>query len=144
MRRGFRVDAYLKAHPDANSEAADIEDLVQQGRAGGPCPYFLSRDMVAGADLVLMPYNYLIDARTRFGMKGIQWRGSVLIFDEAHNVEVRTGPVSTTRGMPRPAQVQYITLLHLPCPQDALCTPPILPWCLRQWTVQQWCPRPDL
>ena len=91
VHRGFRVDAYLKAHPDANSEAADIEDLVQQGRAGGPCPYFLSREMAAGADLVLMPYNYLVDARTRFGMKGIQWRGSVLIFDEAHNVEVR-GP----------------------------------------------------
>ena len=83
------MEAYLKAHPDANSEVADVEDLVQQGRAGGPCPYYLSRDMAAGADLVLMPYNYLVDARTRFGLKSIQWRGSVLIFDEAHNVEAR-------------------------------------------------------
>ena len=87
-RRHFRVEAYLKAHPDANSEVADVEDLVQQGRAGGPCPYYLTREMAAGADLILMPYNYLVDARTRFGLKSIQWRGSVLIFDEAHNVEV--------------------------------------------------------
>ncbi len=90
-RRHFRVEAYLKAHPDANSEVADVEDLVQQGRAGGPCPYYLTREMAAGADLVLMPYNYLVDARTRFGLKSIQWRGSVLIFDEAHNVEVCGG-----------------------------------------------------
>ena len=90
-RRHFRVEAYLKAHPDANSEVADVEDLVQAGRAGGPCPYYLSREMAAGADLVLMPYNYLVDARTRFGLKSIQWRGSVLIFDEAHNVEVGGG-----------------------------------------------------
>ena len=82
------MEAYLKAHPDANSEVADVEDLVAQGRAGGPCPYYLTREMAAGADLVLMPYNYLVDARTRFGLKSIQWRGSVLIFDEAHNVEV--------------------------------------------------------
>jgi DEAD_2 len=33
-------------------------------------------------------YNYLIDPQTRMGMKHIQWRNSVLIFDEAHNVEV--------------------------------------------------------
>jgi len=89
--RHFRVEAYLKAHPDANSEVTDVEDLVAQGRAGGPCPYYLTREMAAGADLVLMPYNYLVDARTRFGLKSIQWRGSVLIFDEAHNVEVRGG-----------------------------------------------------
>ena len=78
----------MKANPDVNSEPRDIEDMVELWQSGGPCPYFLSREMVAGADLVLMPYNYLVDARTRMGMKSIQWRGSVLIFDEAHNVEV--------------------------------------------------------
>jgi Rad3-related DNA helicase len=116
-RRGFRVDAYLKAHPDANSESADIEDLVQQGRAGGPCPYFLSREMAAGADLVLMPYNYLVDARTRFGMKGIQWRGSVLIFDEAHNVEVRGLRRASKHVIP--AQTAIVAL-HLLC--RTMCT----------------------
>ncbi len=36
----------------------------------------------------LLQYNYLVDARTRTGMKNVQWRNSILIFDEAHNVEV--------------------------------------------------------
>ena len=79
----------MKSNPDVNSEPLDIEELVAIGQGGGPCPYFLSREMAACADLILMPYNYLVDARTRMGMKSIQWKGSVLIFDEAHNVEVR-------------------------------------------------------
>jgi DEAD_2 len=36
----------------------------------------------------VLQYNYLVDPQTRMGMKHLQWRNSVLIFDEAHNVEV--------------------------------------------------------
>ena len=43
--------------------------------------------MASTADIVFMPYNYLIDAKTRGGL-GVQWANAVLIFDEAHNVEV--------------------------------------------------------
>lgn len=45
------------------------------------------RGMASTADIVFMPYNYLIDSKTRGGL-GIQWQNAVLIFDEAHNVEV--------------------------------------------------------
>lgn len=45
------------------------------------------RAMASTAELVFMPYNYLIDARTRSGL-GIRWQDAILIFDEAHNVEV--------------------------------------------------------
>jgi hypothetical protein len=27
------------------------------------CPYFLSRDMAGTADVIFMPYNYLVDAQ---------------------------------------------------------------------------------
>jgi Rad3-related DNA helicase len=37
-----------------------------------------------------MPYNYLVDAARRRGL-GVAWEGAVVIFDEAHNIEVR-GP----------------------------------------------------
>ena len=30
-----------------------------------------------------------VDARTRGGLRMLRWQNSVLIFDEAHNVEVR-------------------------------------------------------
>ena len=37
------------------------------------------------------PYNYLLDASVRSRLEGIAWEGSVVIFDEAHNVTVRVG-----------------------------------------------------
>jgi hypothetical protein len=43
--------------------------------------------MAATADIIFLPYNYLIDAKTRTGL-GIRWEKAILIFDEAHNVEV--------------------------------------------------------
>lgn len=58
------------------------------GRSSGPCPYLLSKEMAASADIVFMPYNYLIDAKNRMGLGKICWENSVLIFDEAHNLEV--------------------------------------------------------
>lgn len=54
----------------------------------GPCPYLLSKELAASADIVFMPYNYLIDAKSRLGLGKITWEGAVLIFDEAHNLEV--------------------------------------------------------
>ncbi len=71
-----------------NSEPLDIEDLVKLGQSSGPCPYLLSKEMAGSADIVFMPYNYLIDAKNRMGLGKIVWENSVLIFDEAHNLEV--------------------------------------------------------
>ena len=81
----------MKKHPEANTEPLDIEDLVKIGQVQGPCPYFLSREMAGGAELVFMPYQYLIDAKTRIGLDNISWEDAILIFDEAHNLEVGLG-----------------------------------------------------
>ena len=78
---------FADTHPDANSEPQDIEDLVRMGEGQGPCPYYMARHMAAGADIVFMPYNYLVGHRTRTGLKTINWKGAVLIFDEAHNLQ---------------------------------------------------------
>ncbi len=80
------VERYMKANPDAGSTVMDIEDLSKLGSSRTLCPYYLSREMAANADIVFMPYNYLVDAKTRGGL-GITWDNAVLIFDEAHNVE---------------------------------------------------------
>ncbi len=62
-------------------------------QAGQPAPLLrvLCRSMASTADIVFMPYNYLIDYKTRAGLN-IQWQNAVLIFDEAHNVEVGSAP----------------------------------------------------
>jgi regulator of telomere elongation helicase 1 len=64
----------------------DIEELAAMGRDQRMCPYFLSRESGQRADLVLMPYNYLFDPVVRRGLQ-VNWTNSIVIFDEAHNVE---------------------------------------------------------
>ncbi|KAM6147781.1 regulator of telomere elongation helicase 1 [Erethizon dorsatum] len=64
----------------------DIEDLVKKGSKHKVCPYYLSRNLKQQADLVFMPYNYLLDAKSRKA-HNIDLKGTVVIFDEAHNVE---------------------------------------------------------
>lgn len=43
----------------------DIEDLVSIGKSCGICPYFLSKDDIEHADVVFLPYNYIIDQDAR-------------------------------------------------------------------------------
>ncbi|XP_059263414.1 regulator of telomere elongation helicase 1 isoform X1 [Mustela nigripes] len=64
----------------------DIEDLVRSGNKHSLCPYYLSRNLKQQADIIFMPYNYLLDAKSRRA-HGIDLKGTVVIFDEAHNVE---------------------------------------------------------
>ena len=43
----------------------DIEDLVKRGKAHRFCPFFMSRELVQEAEVVFMPYNYLLDPKLR-------------------------------------------------------------------------------
>jgi regulator of telomere elongation helicase 1 len=86
VRRHFNVERFVKANPDANAAVLDVEDLAKLGEARGVCPYYVSRALAATAELVFMPYQYLVDPGTRAGL-GVRWEGAVVIFDEAHNVE---------------------------------------------------------
>lgn len=74
-------------NPDTNTQPLEIENLVRLGATRGPCPFYMARSMASNADLIFMPYNYLLDARTRSGLNMLTLEGAVLIFDEAHNVE---------------------------------------------------------
>ncbi|GAB2228119.1 hypothetical protein Droror1_Dr00009949 [Drosera rotundifolia] len=77
---------YLKINPHLGDEPLDIEDLVNIGRSCGPCPYYLARELHKVVDILLVPYNYLIERRYK-DLLNMEWRNSVLIFDEAHNLE---------------------------------------------------------
>ncbi|XP_043740420.1 regulator of telomere elongation helicase 1 isoform X2 [Cervus elaphus] len=68
------------------SPILDIEDLVRNGTKHKLCPYYLSRNLKQQADIIFMPYNYLLDAKSRRA-HSIDLKGTVVIFDEAHNVE---------------------------------------------------------
>uniref|UniRef100_A0A3Q0RHP5 Regulator of telomere elongation helicase 1 n=1 Tax=Amphilophus citrinellus TaxID=61819 RepID=A0A3Q0RHP5_AMPCI len=64
----------------------DVEDLVKFGNKQRVCPYYLSRSLKQQADVIFMPYNYLLDPKSRRA-HNIELSGAVVIFDEAHNVE---------------------------------------------------------
>ncbi|KCV71225.1 hypothetical protein H696_02176 [Fonticula alba] len=64
----------------------DIEDLNSLARSKRACSYFASRELISTADIVFCPYNYIIDPSIRESM-GISLENSIVIIDEAHNVE---------------------------------------------------------
>ncbi|CAB3360227.1 Hypothetical predicted protein [Cloeon dipterum] len=68
------------------SGIVDIEDLVRKGTTHKCCPYYMARELKDNADVVFMPYNYLLDPLAKKA-QNIQLDNSVIILDEAHNVE---------------------------------------------------------
>lgn len=75
-----------KEEPIFKQEILDIEDLVKAGQKMKCCPYFLAKELKQGADITFMPYNYLLDPKTRKS-QGIEVQNNVILLDEAHNVE---------------------------------------------------------
>lgn len=67
-------------------EVEDIESFKEWGRAHHVCSYFLSKDQKTDADIIFMPYNYVLDPLIRKTL-GLDLTGAVVILDEAHNVE---------------------------------------------------------
>ncbi|NXG64218.1 RTEL1 helicase, partial [Hemiprocne comata] len=71
---------------DLMESIMDIEDLVKNGNKHRACPYYLSRSLKQQADIIFMPYNYLLDSKSRRA-HNLDLKGTVVILDEAHNVE---------------------------------------------------------
>lgn len=64
----------------------DIEEMRAEGKKCIGCPYFASRAHVEDADVVFLPYNYLIDSKIRQA-SDISLANAIVIIDEAHNIE---------------------------------------------------------
>uniref|UniRef100_A0A8C5HBJ2 Regulator of telomere elongation helicase 1 n=1 Tax=Gouania willdenowi TaxID=441366 RepID=A0A8C5HBJ2_GOUWI len=60
--------------------------LISLVRTLKVCPYYLSISLKQQADVIFMPYNYMLDPKSRKA-HNIDLNGAVVIFDEAHNVE---------------------------------------------------------
>eukprot|EP00092_Neocalanus_flemingeri_P017682 GFUD01019128.1.p1 GENE.GFUD01019128.1~~GFUD01019128.1.p1 ORF type:complete len:936 (+),score=293.78 GFUD01019128.1:31-2838(+) len=69
-----------------DNEIMDIEDLHKLGKKHNFCPYYMSRELYQSADVIFLPYNYLLDHKIRSTLD-IDFSGAVIIFDEAHNVQ---------------------------------------------------------
>lgn len=75
-----------KANKDFTQSILDIEDLVELGQRHRVCPYYMARELKTTADIIFMPYNYLLDLKSRKA-NNVDISGSIILFDEAHNLE---------------------------------------------------------
>jgi len=78
-------DSNRKLVEHAKTSLRDLEDLLAEGKKTHSCPYFSSRKLVPGVELVAMPYQAMLHAGTREAL-GVKLAGNIVIFDEAHNV----------------------------------------------------------
>ena len=69
----------------SGNELKDIEELVQYGHEVQACPYYMARESQQSAEIVFIPYNYIVDPASRKS-QNIQLENSIIIFDEAHNL----------------------------------------------------------
>lgn len=56
----------------------DIEDAVKLGKKLRGCSYYATRVAAAEAQIVLCPYNFLVDPVVR-ALSGVQLKGSVCV-----------------------------------------------------------------
>ncbi|KAL9654203.1 hypothetical protein ABK040_000785 [Willaertia magna] len=81
----MKKDGTLLLH-EKEDEVEDIEDLLSKGLRKGFCPFFHAREAQKQAEIIFMPYNYLIDPMLRKKVN-VDISNSILIFDEAHNIQ---------------------------------------------------------
>lgn len=81
-----RVEKMLVSPQVSQNAVLDIEDLVRLGQKNKFCPYFMSRELQKQAEVIFLPYNYILDPKARRAQQ-LDLRNSVVILDEAHNVE---------------------------------------------------------
>lgn len=86
FKSGVRRTLYDPEAELDDNQIVDIEDLVSIGKQHHCCPYYLSQELGKGADIIFIPYNYLLDPKIR-ELNQITLKNAIVIFDEAHNLE---------------------------------------------------------
>uniref|UniRef100_A0A914XVM4 Helicase ATP-binding domain-containing protein n=1 Tax=Panagrolaimus superbus TaxID=310955 RepID=A0A914XVM4_9BILA len=72
---------------DGSSSIWDIEDIAETLKNLELCPYYATnRLLIDDADIIFTPFNYLINQTIRNSSR-IDLENSIVILDEAHNVE---------------------------------------------------------
>ncbi|PIO54559.1 DEAD2 domain protein, partial [Teladorsagia circumcincta] len=62
-------------------------DLKQLGRERGICPYFVAREAIRKASIVVYSYHYILDPKIAELVSKDFSRRSCVVFDEAHNID---------------------------------------------------------
>ncbi|KAG6804430.1 general transcription and DNA repair factor IIH helicase subunit XPD [Apis mellifera caucasica] len=81
---GFDMEGKEQIMP---SGIYSIDDLKEYGKDRNWCPYFLARFTILHAQIVVYSYHYLLDPKIAETVSRELSKSSVVIFDEAHNID---------------------------------------------------------
>lgn len=76
-----RVEKALENPEVLNQSVLDIEDLVKVGKSCKACPYYMSKNLSGTADIVFLPYNYVLDPKLLKSFK-LSLNNAIIILDE--------------------------------------------------------------
>jgi DNA excision repair protein ERCC-2 len=65
----------------------DLEELRKWGKERGWCPYYLTRQAINHANVLVYNYQYMLDPKVAKMVSKELESESILVFDEAHNID---------------------------------------------------------
>jgi DNA excision repair protein ERCC-2 len=65
----------------------DLQELKKWGKARGWCPYFLTRQAINHANILVFNYQYMLDPKVAKMVSKELEAESIIVFDEAHNID---------------------------------------------------------
>uniref|UniRef100_T1GBR3 DNA 5'-3' helicase n=1 Tax=Megaselia scalaris TaxID=36166 RepID=T1GBR3_MEGSC len=81
---GFSIEGKEMKIPDG---IYSLDDLKEFGRQRNWCPYFTARYAIVYSQIVVYSYHYLLDPKIAEVVSKEMNKESVIIFDEAHNID---------------------------------------------------------
>ena len=70
-----------------NSGVFDLDELKKWGKERGWCPYFLTRQAINHANILIFNYQYMLDPKVAKMVSKEFESESIVVFDEAHNID---------------------------------------------------------
>lgn len=65
----------------------DLEELKKWGKQKGWCPYYLTRQAINHANILVFNYQYMLDPKVAKMVSKELEAESIIVFDEAHNID---------------------------------------------------------
>lgn len=65
----------------------DLDELQKWGRSRGWCPYYLTRQAINHANILVFNYQYMLDPKVAKMVSKELEAESIIVFDEAHNID---------------------------------------------------------
>ena len=65
----------------------DLEELKKWGQSRGWCPYYLTRQAINHANILVFNYQYMLDPKVAKMVSKELESESIIVFDEAHNID---------------------------------------------------------